>query len=394
VTYFNPESWRPFSRAELRLFVEERGSARARRGSRSRNRSLVLQGSLSPFDVYTYLHSRFGKPNGIQTMLAADDSDNLFHWDWNLKAGLHDLSFIGATQEVHVKFGRSMSDAACRRFISALKADFARVATEKGRFAGTLEKWRIFPNRFLTLANRCGELFATLERTVPRLERMLDGANDRDLIAQGSAKRASRLMGDLMTVPTELSVLTPVMFESFLGLIVALLIKPEIRTDQAAFQSFVRSPLNIKLTSLADRCRGFVRSLDQADPVFGRYWQVVNRRNDIIHGNVDPMRDVLEVVYFDGKRPLYTAGGDRIRQHWSGLMRQYRPSEVMEDYVATHEFILDILDHLHPVTRDLVDRLIRDTQPAWDDRRKMFGVLFPDAVATVLFDGLRYDWEL
>lgn len=75
-------------------------------------------------------------------------------------------------------------------------------------------------------------------------------------------------------------------------------------------------------------------------------------------------------------------------------MRQYRPSEVMEDYVATHEFILDILDHLHPVTRDLVDRLIRDTQPAWDDRRKMFGVLFPDAVATVLFDGLRYDWEL
>jgi hypothetical protein len=140
-------------------FIEKpRGGAQAARAANARNRSLVLQGSVSPFDVYTYLHTRFGEPNGLQTLFAIDDSDNLFHWDWNLKAGAHDLIFIGATQEVHVKFGRSLSDAGCRRFITALKNDFARVAVDKGRFGGTLEKWPIFPNRFLTLANRCAEL--------------------------------------------------------------------------------------------------------------------------------------------------------------------------------------------------------------------------------------------
>lgn len=331
----------------------------------------------------------------MQTILASDDSDNLFHWDWNLKAGDHDLIFVGATQEVHVNFGRAVTDPGCQSFIAALKADFARVAGDKGRFAGTLEKWRIFPNRFLTLANRCAELYATMDRTVPRIERMLSGGlTDRDFIADGNAKRAGRLMRDVMTAPTELSVLTPVMFESFLGLIIAVLVKPAVRADRVSFDAFIRSPLNIKLVGLADRCVGFRSPLDQRDPAFGRYWQVVNRRNDVIHGNVDPERDALEVVYFHGKRPLYKAGGDRIREHWSGLMRQYRPREVMNDYVAAHEFILDILDHLHPAVRVGVDRLMRDTQPAWDAKRRKSGVLFPDVVATVLFEGLRYDWEL
>lgn len=396
VVYADPTSWRPFDRAELLAFLDAaNGKRRRAKGGASRSRSLVLQGSVSPFDVYTYLHARFGPPNGLQTVVAADDSDNLFHWDWNLKAGDHDLIFIGATQEVHVKFGQAVTDAGCRRFVAALKADFARVAEAKGRFAGTLEKWRIFPNRYLTLANRCAELYATLERTVPRIERMLSGGlKDRDFIAARNARSAGRLMGDVMTTPAELSVLTPVMFESFLGLVIAVLVKPEVRADRTSFEAFVRSPLNVKLVALADRCVGFRRPLDQRHAAFGRFWQVVNRRNDIIHGNVDPVRDAVEVVYFHGKRPLYKSGGDRIREYWTGLMRQCRPREVMDDYVAMHEFILDILDHLHPAVRIGIDRLIRDTQPAWDDRRKMSGVLFPDRVATVLFEGLRYDWEI
>lgn len=394
--YADPPSWRTFDRAEVLAFLDD-AKVRRRRATRGepRNRSLVLQRSVSPFDVYTYLHARFGPPNGLHTMVASDDSDNLFHWDWYLKEGNHDLKFIGATQEVHVHFGRGVTDAGCRRFIAALKADFARVAGDKGRFAGTLEKWHIFPNRFLTLANRCSELYATLDRTVPRIERMLSGRlTDRDFILDKNAKRAGRIMADVMTVPTELSVLTPVMFESFIGFIVAVLTKPAFRADRSAFDAFVRSPLNVKLVDLADKCIGFNRALNQQDPAFGRYWQVVNRRNDVIHGNVDPVRDVLEVVYFHGKRPLYKAGGDRIREHWSGLMRQYRPREVMDDYVATHYFILDILNHLDPTVRFGLNRLISDNQPAWDNKRKKSGVLFPNIVSTVLLEGMRYDWEL
>ncbi len=38
----------------------------------------------------------------MQTFLKKDDFDNMFHWDYNIKAGGKDLYFVGATQEVHV----------------------------------------------------------------------------------------------------------------------------------------------------------------------------------------------------------------------------------------------------------------------------------------------------
>lgn len=373
---------------------KQRGKSK-RKKKGSRKGSLILQKTVSTFDAYTYLHARFGPPNGLQTFLAKDDSDNLFHWDYNLRAGDNELIFVGATQEIHVWFDHDLSDAECWRFIEGLKADFARVGREKGRFSGTLEKWHIFPNQYLSLANRCGELYDTIATALPKAKKLILAEDfvGNDLQAK-KARSIPKLMSAITTAPTELSVLMPVMFESFVGLLVAGLTKQDLKQDLAAFNAFIRSPLNQKLTAMADNCVGFSRPLEQANPAFGRYWSVVNKRNDVIHGNVDPVKDTLEVVYFHGKRPLYRSGGDRIRQHWIGLVQQYKPQEVMDDYIATHEFIIEILDHLKPATRRSIEIIMEDTQPGWDNRRKIFGRLFPGHVATSLFEGTRFDWQL
>jgi len=350
---FDPETWRPFSKEEMLAYLDRmtgKKGKRARHNKGERKSSLVLRRAVSPFDAYTYLHARFGPPNGFQTFVARDDSDNLFHWDYNLLAGKKELTFIGATEEVHVWFDAHMKDEDCLRFINGLKADFARVGADKGRFASTLERWSIFPNQYLTIANRCAELYETIADALPRIDKQIlaDELTTEELILGKKRKSHDRLMSAVTTAPTELSVLMPVMFESFVGLIVAGLIKPEVKQDQEAFTEFVRSPLNQKLTQLADKCRGFQRPLEQNNPAFGRFWSVVNKRNDIMHGNVDPVRDALEIVYFDGKRPLFKSGGDRIRQHWLRLLDQYKPAEVIADYLATHEFIIEILITFNP----------------------------------------------
>ena len=56
--------------------------------SRPRNSILAVRQHLSPVDMYCYLKARFGTPNGFQTFLRTDSSDNLIHWDFNLKAGI------------------------------------------------------------------------------------------------------------------------------------------------------------------------------------------------------------------------------------------------------------------------------------------------------------------
>jgi len=399
--YLDPTIWRVFSPDERKAYYAELGE-RAKPGKKrgqtksGRGSMLVLQESVCPFDAYTYLHARFGEPNGLQTLLARDDSDNLFHWDFYLKAGGGNLKFVGASEEVHVHFDFDVSDKDCRTFIAALRADFGRVGQEKGRFAGKLEKWNIFPNQFLAIASRCADLYEEITIALPRIERRIfaDKHTTQSLMAAKRRKSHAALMSAITTAPTELSVLTPVLFESFIGLIVAVMIKPEVRRDSEAFAAFVRSPLNQKLTGLADRCWGFARPLIQEDPIFGRYWTVVNQRNDILHGNVDPVRDALEVVYFHGKRPLYKTGGDRIRQHWVRLIDRYRPQDVVNNYLAMHTFILDILDHMTADGRGTIEMIMEDSQPGWDNRRKKAGRLFPDHVATAVFDGMRYDWEL
>src|SRR3546814_15437523 len=100
---------------------------------------LVLQKTISPFDAYTYLHARFGAPNGLQTFLARNDSDNLFHWDYYLKAGDAILQFIGATEEVHVWFEGRFSDADCLTFIANMRADFGRVSQRSSERRGGKE---------------------------------------------------------------------------------------------------------------------------------------------------------------------------------------------------------------------------------------------------------------
>jgi hypothetical protein len=97
---------------------------------------LTVRAHLRPVDVYAYLRARFGEPNGIQNFLRKDDSDNLIHWDFNLKSGNADIYISGASREIMFLLSERLSDQQWRSLIVGLKNDFARVATAKG----TLQK--------------------------------------------------------------------------------------------------------------------------------------------------------------------------------------------------------------------------------------------------------------
>ena len=60
--------------------------------------------------VYCYLRARFGKPNGIQALLKSDDSENIFHWDYNLTTGTEDVYICGTSREVHFMLSERIAD--------------------------------------------------------------------------------------------------------------------------------------------------------------------------------------------------------------------------------------------------------------------------------------------
>jgi hypothetical protein len=55
--------------------------------------------------------------------------------------------------------------------------------------------------------------------------------------------------------------------------------------------------------------------------------RVVNRRKFALHGNVDPEREEIEVVYFDGRRPLFVEPGNNIVRVLENMERIHDPKQ-------------------------------------------------------------------
>jgi hypothetical protein len=184
------------------------------------------------------------------------------------------------------------------------------------------------------------------------------------------------------------------MFEAFIGLLVACFVKKEVKDNKRLFDAFKRNALDVKLFDLHVRCSGFVRGIDPKNAILGKYWNVVNRRNDALHGNVDPVKDAIDTVYFDGKTPLFGKGADRIKALWKSTMQQYRPHEVLEEYVTAHELIYEIMNHMVPRYKETLLMMMGESQPGFDEKRGIVGKLFGSEVTRFAFSGIRYDSDL
>ena len=136
-------SWRLSTPKEMLAFLGDGKD----KGDKRKRHLLTVRTHLRPVDVYTYLKARFGEPNGIQTFLRKDDSDNLIHWDFFLWVGSEVVYLSGASREVMIMVTEALSDEQWKQLIEAIKRDFRRVAKEKSAVLRSFEKYVLFQNK-------------------------------------------------------------------------------------------------------------------------------------------------------------------------------------------------------------------------------------------------------
>jgi len=389
-SYWDVPNWRIMTSEELKTYI---GSKYRSGGSRKRpgkGGAIVLRSTISTFDMYTYLKGRFGEPNGILTFTASDDSDNLFHWDYVIKAGVYDLTIIGANREVHIWTQVDLKDSEWWHFINSLRADFARLSDAKGRAAGTLEKWGMFTNKYALVADQAAESYDAVKHEMGQFADISPSSKDNKIKErQNMSNRAHRLFGACL----QLRLLTPVMAEAFVNMLILYTCKPEIRDDKRQYDAFIRSNIDLKIIDMFYKCRWFTKIPNNSDSEFKDFMGVWNKRNDALHGNVDPVRDSFETVYFDDKRPLHVVTGDPISKHYSNREKVSDPSGAVADYEAVNRFTTYLLGCLDLRVRDGVARLMQEATPGWRSDVKRFGSLFPAHIATAYWR-IRYDDEL
>ena len=121
---------------------------------------------------------------------------------------------------------------------------------------------------------------------------------------------------------------------------------------------------------------------------------VMNKRNFNIHGNVAPEREALETVYFEGKRPLFSAPGHHIGQFFADLERLHRPETVLHDYEAVHGFLHELTTYLEKSAAFFLDQVIDDPFPGYEVRQRRVTKILPGHAMMAMAEGLRYDDDL
>lgn len=392
------QSWRAFTKEEMREYLEDvrKKTGREDRGSRYGS-VLAVRQQLSPVDMYCCLKARFGEPNGFLNFLRNDSSDNWIHWDFNLKANGEDVYISGTYREVHFMLSEKLADEDWPVLLQRIKADFGRMGPDKTTVLRTLEKWVIFPNKFIAVSNICaalhGEIVKDIKALLPEgFPRLSSHAT-----ARSQKKRFGRLanrMVDLYRNCLELSLITPVLAEAFINMAILILCRKEIRDNARQFDAFLRSQIDAKIFDLPYKCHGFAKQIDPNASAYKNFKRVMDKRNHVIHGNIDPEREQIEVVYFEGKRPLFKEPGDHIAKRFAALIHQYEPEAVVRDYEETHEFLAYVADSLEPNLRSEFWQLMEDPYPGYDPSRKITGALLPDATVICHPEGVRYDDEL
>jgi hypothetical protein len=162
------EAWRLPTKEEMLAIIDSHIERYKHRRTKSRTRSSILavRQYLSPVDMYCYLKARFGRPNGFQTFLRRDDSDNLIHRVFHLKARSQDIYISSASREMLFVLSENLADEDWRNLILKIKVDYKRVAKEKSTILKALEKWVIFPNKFVAIARICADLHAEITDNV------------------------------------------------------------------------------------------------------------------------------------------------------------------------------------------------------------------------------------
>jgi hypothetical protein len=397
------QAWRAFTKLEMCRYLERiRNQSKEKTGNPVFKSSLVVRKNLSPVDIYCYLKARFGEPNGFQNFLRRNTSDNLFHWDFNLKAANEDVYIAGTFREVHFMLSEELTDDDWPSLISKIKSDYGRVGTEKSKVFSSLEKWVIFPNKFVAMAEICGDLHHAILQSIRKsspykvaplfLSKSDSVATDgeEEKVFRKAIKRSTNLYRDCL----ELSLMTPVLAEAFINMAILILCKKRIRENKRQFDAFIRSNIDVKVFDLPDKCIGFARRIDENSPTFKGFMTVMQKRNNAIHGNVDPEREQTEVVYFEGRRPLFKEPGDHIAKDFEILAKQFQPETVVKDYEDTYEFLVSLADCLKPSVAKSFWQVIEDPKPGYDLGRRIVGCLLPRATVLFHMQGMKYDDEL
>lgn len=344
---------------------------------------------LRPSDLYAYLKSRFGEPNGMMTLLRHDTSDNIFHWQYNVRVNDDLLCIIASSSGV--VFRAITSKAVTRghqwEIVKRIKADFATHGVSMSKIRGTLEPWALLVNPYQRLVRLTNSLERDLDKeaaTEPTPQTIESTEAEKTAYLK-SLRAWADAQARTSSICFSIESYTPIVCEAFVNLVLFTLARPEIRDDEVLYQAIIRQGLDLRVRGLHVNCIGFERAVDCTDGRYLRFLKMREKRNLLLHGNLDPKLMIIDRLYFDGKVPIFHTEGSiahrRIRANAS-LSDPNSAKQAIRDVAA---FVDLVLSAMVPQIRQQVVLISGQDEIGYREDTGRLGILF-GRMAGIAFD--------
>jgi len=359
------------------------GTDKSSAGTKGARSPLVISTVISPVDLYAYLKSRFGPPNGFAMTLRSTSVDNLIHWQYTLECSdtVFDITGLNTRTEI-LAYSVNMSPADLAKLQMNIQAEIACSKAAILQQKKTFEHWRLFLNpyrRLSTIVSRCDSRLRSIaipevqSPPIPATRAQLDRFfND--------MQSAAELYQEAMELCVTLDIVLPVMGEAAVNFFMLVLAKPEIRNDERMREDFGRRPIDVRIKSLHLVCEGFAHPVTGSEDEFKAFLRIMNRRNDTLHGNVDPRASTGEEILFDfGTIPLLNSHHTFSQIALANALANLSPEATLDSVDAIRKFVEFLLSRLQPDPRALVGRAMEELHLGFRTETGSIGVILPPA---------------
>ena len=346
-------------------------------------------GFLKPDKLFCYLKARFGPPNGIMTLLRKqNDSDNLFHWDYTFHRDANILSIISGPRgiEFHISGNESISRGQQLRLMRAIRDDLKNHGEAIAKERKALEDWTLTINPYARLYRITATWAERLKRTTVSEPYPLGFLASKSHIAQYQEHmdRWVKSQQESSQLSTGLLMLAPVMGEAFVNLLIFLLMKDDFRSDKRLYDDMLRRQIDIRIRELHMTCRGFCRAVNFTDKAASRFQTLMNERNNLLHGNIDPNRFFVGPVFFDGYIPVFLNEDPVTHRLTNQMTKNVEPEKALDAFRVVEDFVDYLLSRLEiGFSEEMRFLAFKETFGYRKDTGRV-GVLFPEHGADVI----------
>jgi hypothetical protein len=355
-----------------------------------KSRHFYVREGIRPVDLYCYLFGRFGPPNGVQSVVRADDSNNVFHWHYSLNAEGKRIEILAATYKIEVFYPEAFcySNTPQTDFISAIKADFQTYKDQIKAARSRLEKWFQFVNPYKRLKSALDRMRDRATELANRLPDRPEHPKSYEEL-QGFIDKfrpTGEILFELFGLCLSIRMLAPVLGESFVNLLLFALARPDVRADSRVYDSIRRQHIDVRIKSLHRNCIGFHHPVNYTSEACKAFHTLMNARNDTLHGNIAPETTYHEEVYFDGTVPLFTEWRDFYTRCFAHHLRSHSIDAALSDLTVVHNFTEDVIACLESNAQLQVRGLLDTLELGFSPATQRLGVLFSDYLHDYFID--------